>query len=144
MLGKHRLFKLKNMNPVILFEFEIPVDDKRRAADFYARAFGWTTKPVDPDPKVAVPITTADLNTKANLPTALGRINGEFYQRTNDPLLRPPAVVIAVDNLNDSMKKIEMAGGKIYGDPLELPEGVYSSVIDTEGNRIGMIQLRLK
>lgn len=52
-----------------------------------------------------------------------------------------PSVVVAVDDINDSMKKVMRAGGKVLGDPMEIPGvGQYVSFFDTEGNRVSMLQ----
>jgi len=50
-------------------------------------------------------------------------------------------VVIAVDNIKDQMMKVEKSGGKVLGEPMNIPGiGLYVSFFDTEGNRVGMIQ----
>jgi predicted enzyme related to lactoylglutathione lyase len=52
-----------------------------------------------------------------------------------------PSVVVAVDDINDSMKKVMKAGGKVLGNPMEIPGvGQYVSFFDTEGNRVSMLQ----
>ena len=39
------------------------------------------------------------------------------------------------------MKRITDAGGKVLGEPMEIPGvGQYVSFIDTEGNRVSMLQ----
>jgi predicted enzyme related to lactoylglutathione lyase len=39
------------------------------------------------------------------------------------------------------MKNVEEAGGKVLGEPLDIPGvGLYVSFIDTEGNRVSMLQ----
>jgi predicted enzyme related to lactoylglutathione lyase len=39
------------------------------------------------------------------------------------------------------MKVLERAGGKVLGEPWDIPGvGLYVSFLDTEGNRVGMIQ----
>jgi hypothetical protein len=52
-----------------------------------------------------------------------------------------PSVVISVDDIKDSMKKVIDAGGKVLGEPMDIPGvGSYVSFIDTEGNRASMLQ----
>jgi hypothetical protein len=47
-----------------------------------------------------------------------------------------PSVVVAVDDINESMKKVMKAGGKVLGKPMEIPGvGQYVSFFDTEGNQ---------
>jgi predicted enzyme related to lactoylglutathione lyase len=75
-------------------------------------------------------------------PKTPGAINGGFFQKTNDNgSSQHPSVVIAVEDVKNHMKKIEGAGGKILGEPMEIPGiGLYVSFLDTEGNRVGMLQ----
>jgi len=69
-----------------------------------------------------------------------GAINGGFYEKTGD-FSQVTTIVIAVDGLKASMQKIIAAGGKISGDPMDMPGiGQYASFFDTEGNRVGMLQ----
>jgi uncharacterized protein len=49
--------------------------------------------------------------------------------------------VIAVDNIREAMKKVTEAGGKVLGEPDKIPGiGDYVSFLDTEGNRVAMLQ----
>jgi predicted enzyme related to lactoylglutathione lyase len=56
-------------------------------------------------------------------------------------------VVIAVDDIRDATKKVAAAGGKVLGgqkpgEPDDIPGvGLYAAILDTEGNRVGMLQL---
>jgi len=55
--------------------------------------------------------------------------------------LQYPSVVIAVDDVKTAMKSVKSAGGKVLGEPMEIPGvGQYVSFTDTEGNRVGMLQ----
>ena len=73
-------------------------------------------------------------------PPKPGAINGGFYPRKPEWPAQYPSVVIAVDDIQESIKKVTVAGGKVLGDPMELPGvGQYVSFIDTEGNRISML-----
>ena len=50
-----------------------------------------------------------------------------------------------MEDLNASMKKIEKAGGKVLGKPVEiLGFGMYVSFYDTEGNRVSIIEPSMK
>jgi predicted enzyme related to lactoylglutathione lyase len=52
-----------------------------------------------------------------------------------------PSVVIAVDDVKRSMQKVTGAGGKVLGEPMEIPGvGQYVSFVDPEGNRVSMLQ----
>ncbi|VVB86785.1 Uncharacterised protein [uncultured archaeon] len=52
-----------------------------------------------------------------------------------------PSLVIAVDDIKESMKKVAETGGKVLGEPMEIPGvGQYVSFFDAEGNRVSMLQ----
>jgi uncharacterized protein len=83
--------------------------------------------------------TTTDSDEKG--PKKPGAINGGFFQKTDDKPAQYPSVVIAVDNIREHMMKVEKSGGKVLGEPLDIPGiGLYVSFFDTEGNRVSMIQ----
>ncbi len=69
-----------------------------------------------------------------------GAINGGFYPvKAGDPAY--PSIVISVDNIKETIKKVTKAGGKIIGDPIPIPGiGEWVSCVDTEGNRCGILQ----
>jgi predicted enzyme related to lactoylglutathione lyase len=74
-------------------------------------------------------------------PKKPGAINGGFFQKTDDKPAQYPSVVIAVEDIKQHMKNVESAGGKVLGEPWDIPGvGSYVSFLDTEGNRVGMIQ----
>jgi predicted enzyme related to lactoylglutathione lyase len=135
------------MNPVV--HFEMPCEDKKRMVDFYTKAFGWKTKSMGEDMMNYVVVTTTDSdpNDLSGRPKTPGAINGGFYQKTNDPISQHPSVVIAVDDIKKAIKKVTAAGGKVLGgqkrdgEPDEIPGvGLYASFIDTEGNRLSILQ----
>ena len=126
------------MNPVV--HFEMPAEDRTRMANFYTRAFGWKTQELGKEMGDYVLVTTTETD-KNGTPKDLGKINGGFYPKKEDWPAQYPSVVIAVDDINDSMKKIKDAGGKLLGEPMEIPGyGLYVSFFDTEGNRASIMQ----
>jgi predicted enzyme related to lactoylglutathione lyase len=70
-----------------------------------------------------------------------GAINGGFFPKSDDPSAEYPSVVIAVEDIKGHMKKVEKGGGKVLGEPRDIPGvGLYVAFIDTEGNRVSMLQ----
>ena len=125
------------MNPVV--HFEIPAEDRKRMADFYTKVFGWKTEQLGEDMGNYVLATTTDSDEKG--PKKPGAINGGFFQKTDDKPAQYPSVVLAVGDIKKHSKKVEEAGGKVLGEPWDIPGvGLYVSFLDTEGNRVGMIQ----
>lgn len=130
---------MSNMNPVV--HFEISGDDKARMVKFYQSAFGWQAQQLGPEMGEYILVQTTETDPATSMPKEPARINGGFYQRTNDPLYKYPSIVIAVDNLHESMEKVKAAGGSIHGEVQEIPGyGTFVSIIDTEGNRVGLMQ----
>ena len=125
------------MNSVV--HFEMPYDKRERMAKFYESAFGWQTQMLGEDMGNYVIATTTE--TDENGPKRPGAINGGFFQKNPDQPMQCPSIVIAVDDINISIKKVTDAGGKLLGDPMEIPGvGQYVSFVDPEGNRASMLQ----
>jgi len=126
------------MDPVV--HFEMPADDRERMAKFYSRAFGWKAQMMGPEMGDYVTVATTESDDKGT-PKQNGAINGGFFPRKKDWPDQYPSVVIAVDDLSASMKKVRDAGGKPLGEPMDIPGvGKYISFTDTEGNRVAMLQ----
>ena len=129
---------MSKMNPVV--HFELPVENKKRMVGFYTNVFGWQTQQLGADMGEYVVVTTTEPDAKGR-PKTPGAINGGFYQKTDDPNTQHPSVVIAVDNINESIQKVKKAGGKVLGEPTEIPGvGMFVAFFDTEGNRLSILQ----
>jgi predicted enzyme related to lactoylglutathione lyase len=109
-------------------------------AEFYTTVFGWRTQMMGEDMGNYVIATTTEVDENGR-PKNPGAINGGFYPKHNDMPAQYPSVVIAVDDIKESMKKVTDAGGQVLGQPMEIPGvGKYVSFFDTEGNRVSMLQ----
>ena len=97
--------------------FEIPVDDADRARAFYGSAFDWGIQPMEGyDYTLAL---TTPIDEKTQMPT--------------------PRIVIQVDSIDESLKKIEAEGGSTVSPRAEMPGmGAYAYFKDTEGNLLGL------
>jgi uncharacterized protein len=125
------------MNSVV--HFEMPYGDRDRVARFYESVFGWQTQKLGEDMGNYVMATTTESGAEG--PKKPGAINGGFFERKADWPDQHPSVVIAVDDIDGSMKKITKAGGKVLGDPMDIPGvGRYVSFTDTEGNRVSILR----
>ena len=102
------------MNPVV--HFEMPYDNRQRMAAFYQSAFGWQTQMLGEEMgHYVVAHTTETVNGMVQTP---GTINGGFYPRKPEWPAQHPSV-----------------------EPMEIPGiGQYVSFMDTEGNRVSMLQ----
>lgn len=125
------------MNPVV--HFEMPYNDRDRMAKFYETVFGWQTQMLGEDMGNYVVVTTSTTDVRPDAPR--GTIGGGFYKKTPDLENACPSFVIAVDDIQYAKKKVTEAGGKMLAEPIEIPGvGIYAGFLDTEGNRVGMLQ----
>ena len=126
------------MNPVV--HFEMPAEDRNRMAGFYSEVFGWQTQMFGEEMGNYVTVSTTETGENGR-PKTPGAINGGFYPKRDDMPAQYPSIVIAVDDITDAMKKVTKAKGKVLGEPNDIPGvGKYVSFIDTEGNRVSLLQ----
>ncbi|HVX48080.1 MAG TPA: VOC family protein [Candidatus Saccharimonadales bacterium] len=125
-------------NPVV--HFEMPYEDAERVADFYKKAFGWNM--VNMGQQMGDYITAGTAETDENrMVKTPGTINGGFYPLSSAPDSKEPSVVISVNDIKKATEDIKQAGGKMLGEPIEIPGiGLYVSFKDTEGNRASILQ----
>lgn len=130
------------MNPVV--HFEMPYEDANRASDFYSKAFGWKLNMLGAEMGDYVVVHTTDTD-ENNMVKTPGNINGGLFKRTKSD--QGPSVVIAVEDIHLAMEKVRAAGGTILGGqagpdtPDDIPGiGLYCAIIDSEGNRVSMLQ----
>ena len=126
------------MNPVV--HFEMPYENRERLIKFYTKAFGWQMQKFGKD--MGDYVTAATTETDENrMVKRSGAINGGFFPKKPDWPAQYPSVVIAVDDIKEAMKKVDDSGGKVLGEPMEIPKiGLYVSFIDTEGNRVSLLE----
>ena len=125
-------------NPVL--HFEMPYVDRQRMSDFYGKAFGWKAEMMGKEYGDYVVVMTSEVG-EDKRPKERGMINGGFYKKPDDEMGKCPSVVIAVDDIEKAMERVKESGGKVVGKPDDIPKvGLYVSFIDTEGNRISMLQ----
>ena len=132
-------------DPVV--HFEMPAEDKARMMKFYGTVFGWETKQLGPEMGNYIIATTTETDENMMVKTP-GTINGGFFEKTKD---QGPRITISVDDIKSSMEKVKKAGGKVLGGmrgadkPDDIPGvGLYATFIDTEGNRVSMLQPKKK
>ena len=120
----------------------MPYEDKDRMAKFYSSAFGWKPQLLGPEMGNYVVALTTETDAN-NMVVKPGTINGGFFKRSKPE--QGPSVVIAVDDIEAAMKKIEEGGGKMLGGMTgkydDIPGiGLYAGFVDSEGNRASILQ----
>jgi predicted enzyme related to lactoylglutathione lyase len=124
-------------NPVV--HFEMPASDIKRVSEFYTNVFGWEMKPMGADMGNYVVATTTESDDRG--PKKPGAINGGFFLTKDGKPEAIPSVVIQVADIREYMKKAEAAGGKVLGEPTDIPGvGLYVSIEDSEKNKVSLLQ----
>lgn len=120
------------MNKVV--HFEVAADDVARAKKFYHDVFGWEIMDV---PGMDYTMVTTVALDDAHMPKESGAINGGLYKRTQ--AVEPSSIVIDVPSIEDHMKLVEAAGGKMLVMKQPVGDmGFYARIQDTEGNIVGL------
>ena len=124
-------------NPVV--HFEMPYENSDRLTKFYSQAFGWNMQQMGSEmgDYIVAGTTETDANRMVKTP---GTINGGFFLKNQAPQAGT-SVVISVDDIKAAMKRISDAGGKVEGEPQEIPGiGHWVVFTDSEGNRVSILQ----
>ncbi len=116
--------------------FEIPFDDKARAMKFYSDVMGWKLNDMPQMDYVMAQTTEVGENQRPKEP---GAINGGLFKRPKEA--PNPTLYVMVDSIDDALKKVSSAGGKVVTPNTPIPGmGAYARITDTEGNVIGLFQ----
>jgi uncharacterized protein len=112
-------------NPVVWFE--VIGADASKVRDFYGGVFEWDIKPSEQEGYQFV--ETGEGNVPGGIGAGPPGMPGHatFY--------------VQVESLEDSLQKIESAGGKTVAPPMDVMEGVRIAVFhDPDGNTVGLFQ----
>lgn len=128
------------MNRVV--HFEIHAKDMDKMQKFYQGVFGWEIKDMGPQMGNYRLVTTG-LDAPGKEWTG---INGGMVPRKGDISMEPCAVnafvcTIEVENIDQTLDKIEKAGGVVATDKIDIPGvGILAYRKDPEGNIFGVMQ----
>ena len=118
--------------------FEIPFDDGDRARKFYSEAFGWAIAEI---PELNYSMVQAGPIDEQGFPTEPGYIGGGMIGRES-PIDRP-VIVIDVDDIDETLKKVEELGGTSVQGRQDVGDMGYAAYFkDVEGNLMGLWQSR--
>jgi predicted enzyme related to lactoylglutathione lyase len=119
-----------------IVHFEIPADDVEKLRKFYGELFGWKIEKM-PGPMEYWGIATVPVNEKG-MPQRPG-VNGGMMKRQNPE--HKPVNYIAVESVDEYVKKIEALGGRVIVPKTEVPGiGWWASALDPEGNQFAILQ----
>lgn len=115
--------------------FEIPYKDKDTVQKFYEHVFGWKIMKL-PDMDYHW-VTTTEVDAETWMPKKAGMINGGMREKQTpeDGL----TIVISVESIDGSVKKVKESGGKVVVPKFKVGEhGFYAQIADIEGNIVGI------
>ncbi len=127
-------------NPVMFFEIASKQGELLR--DFYRDLFDWTILPFEwstphfPNDIFAIDPTPPPLDDKG--------IKGHIYPLSDEmDFSNRVSIFIQVDDLQETLEKIESQGGKTLVPPQVLPDGMGSIAmfLDPSGNVVGLHQM---
>jgi uncharacterized protein len=119
-----------------IVHFEIPADDVEKLRKFYSELFGWKIEKM-PGPMDYWGIATVPVDDKG-MPVRPG-VNGGMMKRQNPE--HKPVNYIAVESVDEYIKKIEDLGGKVIVPKMEVPGiGWWALALDPEGNQFAILQ----
>jgi predicted enzyme related to lactoylglutathione lyase len=122
--------------------FEIPVDDRGRAKEFYSTVFEWDVQDSDMGGGSVYTLAGTVATDEKMQPKEAGGINGGLMDRTSD--LSVPVITIGVDSIDDSLKKVEAGGGSTITPRTPIPGmGAFGYFRDTEGNVMGLWETQM-
>ena len=119
-----------------IVHFEIPADDVEKLRKFYSNLFGWKIEKM-PGPMEYFGIQTVPVNDEG-MPVRPG-VNGGMMKRQNPD--HKPVNYVAVESVDEYVKKIEALGGRVIVPKMEVPGiGWWASALDPEGNQFAIMQ----
>jgi uncharacterized protein len=117
--------------------FEIPVDDRARAKEFYMSVFDWDLNDNDMGGGMVYTSAMTVAVDERMSPKEPGAINGGIMNRTSDT--PAPVITIQVDSIDEALKKVEAGGGATIQPRTEIPNmGAFAYFKDSEGNTMGL------
>jgi len=106
--------------------FEIGCSNIKETTDFYKSVFGWNLK----QQGNAATINTGNANSLSGHINKLGSNDPQSYV----------TIYIETDTLTADLKAVEAKGGKVFVEPVKLPDGrEFAWFEDVAGNKIGLI-----
>jgi predicted enzyme related to lactoylglutathione lyase len=113
-----------------VIHFEIPANDPDRLSDFYKKVFGWKFEKWDGPMEYWMVTTGAE---------GQPGINGGFMRKQGP--VSGTTNTIDVDSLDESVKSVKNAGGKVVMEKTPIPTvGYFAYLQDPEGNIFGVMQ----
>ncbi len=116
--------------------FEVPFDDADRARSFYRDVFDWSIQPI---PEMDYNSVSTGPAGDDGMPAEPGFIGGGMAKR--DDSFKNPVIVLAVDDIDATLKVVEQHGGSTATPKLPVGDMGFAAYFnDSEGNVMGLWQ----
>lgn len=124
------------IKPESVVHFEVPATNPKKLQKFYTTVFGWMMNDI---PKMKYTIVQSAESTKDGTPKIYGAINGGMYKRSKKT--EQPTIVIGVASIDETIKKVLKAKGKVAQAKMPIPGmGSFARIKDSDGNLIGLFE----
>ena len=115
--------------------FEVPFGDGDRARSFYREIFGWFIQEL---PDMGYTMVSTGPTSDDGRPSDPGYINGGMFDRAS-AAPKGPVVTIAVENIDETLKKVAELGGAIIDKRTPVGDMGFAAYFeDSEGNLMGL------
>lgn len=119
-----------NTQPIVVWG-EIPVKDLDASIRFYDSVFGWKTE-IDSSAPFAV----------LNGTGSASAVGANLFQ-SDEAGKRGNIIHFGVQGTcEEAAERVVAAGGKLLGEPVEIPPGRFIMALDLDGNQIGLFQAK--
>lgn len=126
-------------SPVV--HFEMPYKDGARASKFYSEVFGWEMNQLGAEMNNYILAETTETENMQS--TKAGQINGGLFPAEQGG--KNTLVTISVQDINKAIEEVKKSGGEVAQEVQTIPNvGLYVTIIDTEGNRVSLLQPAVK
>lgn len=119
------------LSPVVSHWFEIPVRDMGRAVNFYDDVLGTA---LQPEPHGGMELAVFPFDPEHHVTGALMKL------AHCEPSMHGSTVYLSVNDVAQTLARIQTAGGMVIVPRTELPDGrgAFAQFRDSEGNRVGL------
>jgi uncharacterized protein len=131
---KQRRRDMSNMPKDSVVWFEIPVTNLDKAKAFYSKVTGYALKEEIMGPNRTVVFGysgSEDMN-------ASSAVSGHLYEGKPAAKGTGNTIHLAVENVDDAIKRVVPAGGEVVSEIIPIPTGRFVYCLDPDGNSIGL------
>jgi len=121
--------------------FNLPVEDMRRAVDFYSSTYGWNLEAIRGSGGDYHHAITTETN-EDGIPLERGAVNGGLFKKGTHGI-DSTFLELKVDSIDDSIRKVQANGGRLVREKRPMLDFAFFAIVqDPEGNYLGLMEHR--